>query len=969
MTLRIRTYPTFPVVLRGEGGFTVEKTNREYVVRPEFGALGLIESASVADHQQVWVYDENTGVYSRVSLNSLVTALSPSVAGITRAEAVLSSFADAITSIVTNGYHTAGDGGHALYVYSASAPSHPGYFESTDGKFWVFAGTVINVRQMGAKGDAVEDATTGAWTGTDDTAAFQNTELVGAALKIPRHIPGGAFISKDIWADQKAQYDTVWFGEGPSSKVVYQPWHYLNYTAQASNFTVGETVTGGTSGATAVIVADADAGTTGTLKLSGGNGILFQNGEAISTAGGSATVTGGGSYNRPLLDLRGTADGQAPANPTVYLTSAAAARDRTLVVNSTAALAVDQFVVLRDASATLSYGFGSDATPASGIGQVARIKSIDSAIGVTLYEQLSFDLQTNGTAALSTIVRRFTIPAGNYRSYQNVTVRDFDIVTDPSVLVVDTTALFAIVRMINVTVQNITVHRASCRLVNLFDVIGFLVNNIQLLRSPQNANYYGMAVDGCTTDGQVSDCYQQGGRHFFTTSTTVNQIEPSYITFTNCMAVGTHLAAFDIHAAAGRHINFINCQAHGANEDSTNSWVGTGFNLRGRYCRVVGFSGSGLDNGGSASFGQWNTIENSTFHACRISIDLTNCYSTTVRDCEIINSVENAIYIDAAAGATPYPKLRFENIDIYGNPSGAAVNNQSGVEGTDWVFENVRIHDATTHYSGISDELAYRISTKTANFTPIKGLGGTYLMDATAGNVSALPGAVAGEKGNRYTFRKTAGSNNAVINPDGTETIEGSLTYTLRDGEKVTIQSDGTEWKIIAGEVTATTTTPGVSELATIAETSAGTDTARSVTPDGLAGSRFGQEVISILVFDDSQNCVVGDGAADLFWRVPAKLNGMNLVGVAAQVQTAGTTGTMDMQIARIRAGTPADMLSTKLTIDTTPDIDTKDAATPAVIDATNDDVATGDQIRIDVDAVHTTPAKGLVVELTFQMP
>lgn len=41
----------------------------------------------------------------------------------------------------------------------------------------------------------------------------------------------------------------------------------LPYDAQTSNFTVGATLTGGTSGATAIIVADADGGATGTLKV------------------------------------------------------------------------------------------------------------------------------------------------------------------------------------------------------------------------------------------------------------------------------------------------------------------------------------------------------------------------------------------------------------------------------------------------------------------------------------------------------------------------------------------------------------------------------------------------------------------------------------------------------------------------------------------------------------------------------
>lgn len=66
----------------------------------------------------------------------------------------------------------------------------------------------------------------------------------------------------------------------------------LDYNTQTANFTVGSVVTGGTSGATATILEDADAGTSGTLTL--GNIVgTFQNGEIITDAvTGSATTAG-----------------------------------------------------------------------------------------------------------------------------------------------------------------------------------------------------------------------------------------------------------------------------------------------------------------------------------------------------------------------------------------------------------------------------------------------------------------------------------------------------------------------------------------------------------------------------------------------------------------------------------------------------------------------------------------------------
>jgi hypothetical protein len=171
------------------------------------------------------------------------------------------------------------------------------------------------------------------------------------------------------------------------------------------------------------------------------------------------------------------------------------------------------------------------------------------------------------------------------------------------------------------------------------------------------------------------------------------------------------------------------------------------------------------------------------------------------------------------------------------------------------------------------------------------------------------------------------------------------------------------------------TTVPGLTEAATAAEVTSGTDAARAVTPGALAGSTiFGTKVVELEIFAPTTDTATGDGKA--YFYVPAALNGMNLVSVHAQVVTAGTTNTTDVQIARCAAaasgnacsGTVVDMLSTKLTVDSGENSSTT-AATPAVINTSNDDVATGQVLRVDVDAVSTTPAKGLIVTLELRLP
>ncbi len=123
------------------------------------------------------------------------------------------------------------------------------------------------------------------------------------------------------------------------------------------------------------------------------------------------------------------------------------------------------------------------------------------------------------------------------------------------------------------------------------------------------------------------------------------------------------------------------------------------------------------------------------------------------------------------------------------------------------------------------------------------------------------------------------------------------------------------------------------------------------------------KQTVTILVTDpNGSTLTTGDGAA--FFRIPSTLNGMNLVAVAAHVTTVSSSGTPTIQIANVTDS--VDMLSTRITINA----NEKDSSTAsaAVIDAAHDDVATADELRIDVD-VAGTGTKGLIVEMQFQLP
>lgn len=217
-----------------------------------------------------------------------------------------------------------------------------------------------------------------------------------------------------------------------------------------------------------------------------------------------------------------------------------------------------------------------------------------------------------------------------------------------------------------------------------------------------------------------------------------------------------------------------------------------------------------------------------------------------------------------------------------------------------------------------------------------------------------------------YILPTTAPTNNQFLK----WTTGGQLVWAtvsgggLSDGTygNITVSSSGTVMTVLS----ASTSQAGKVELATTAETTTGADTVRAVTPDGLAGSIYGAKGCSILVSDPT-GAALTTGDSKAYIRIDNFLTGMNLVSVGASVTTASSSGLVNVQIRRVRSGTPADMLSTSLTIDAS-ETDSNTAATPAVINTANDDILDGDQIYIDVDGAGTG-TKGLNVTLQFQTP
>jgi hypothetical protein len=333
----------------------------------------------------------------------------------------------------------------------------------------------------------------------------------------------------------------------------------------------------------------------------------------------------------------------------------------------------------------------------------------------------------------------------------------------------------------------------------------------------------------------------------------------------------------------------------------------------------------------------------------------------------------NYLALRGTGGGTPTEQLRI-NGDQKAIMIGQKVNTTSLSSTSLYVSDRTATTgDTRVAIEGGAGQAADLFAVFAYNATPLAGTKHVNITSAgvltmAAAPVLALTGLVQGNGSSAATAITNSSTVGQVLRVTGASTYAwGALD--LADTDAVTGTLPGTNVQ------SASTTVSGVAEAAIDTEVTTGTDAARYVTPDALAGSTiFGTKVVEIEVYGPGVSASTGDGKT--YFYIPPALNGMNLVGIRGQVYTAGTTNTINVDIARcvaaasgnICSSTVADVLSTNLTIDSAENA-SDTAATAAVIDTANDDVATGQVYRIDIDAVHTTPSQGLLLILTFQLP
>tara|TARA_R100000789_G_scaffold75917_1_gene71461 strand:- start:607 stop:978 length:372 start_codon:yes stop_codon:yes gene_type:complete len=121
-------------------------------------------------------------------------------------------------------------------------------------------------------------------------------------------------------------------------------------------------------------------------------------------------------------------------------------------------------------------------------------------------------------------------------------------------------------------------------------------------------------------------------------------------------------------------------------------------------------------------------------------------------------------------------------------------------------------------------------------------------------------------------------------------------------------------------------------------------------------------------IIGQTQELASGDS---IIYVVPQDFDGTDLAYVAAATLATGpATGPVEFQVHNVTDA--VDMLITKVGIDKNASApgDSKDAALQPEIDAANDEVAEGDQLKIECQALPSGAAvNGLQFRLGFQLP
>ncbi len=253
--------------------------------------------------------------------------------------------------------------------------------------------------------------------------------------------------------------------------------------------------------------------------------------------------------------------------------------------------------------------------------------------------------------------------------------------------------------------------------------------------------------------------------------------------------------------------------------------------------------------------------------------------------------------------------------------------------------------DLATEKAGLAQEAADNANEKATLADEKAGLA-----DTAAGNANdaaALADSKATLANDAAEAATTAKENADTATINAIEAAELANTKASLADSKATLANDAA--------TTANDAADNADGKATLANNAA--DSANTATSNLNAALNSQIVEVQVTIIDNNTYLATGDWQGDLL--ITEQLNGFSLIGVVAKI---GTASTLNKPMFNIRKNT-TDVLSTALTIDANA-TNSLNASVPAIILVAERLVATGDLLKIDVDAIGTGTKGGGVIFL-----
>lgn len=444
----------------------------------------------------------------------------------------------------------------------------------------------------------------------------------------------------------------------------------------------------------------------------------------------------------------------------VNVTVATVAGATSLTVTSTTGLAAGDLIVIQDSTQTVLGN--SNNTAAAILGEVASIRSVDSATGLTLRRKLEVAYTTSAR------IKKFNAVDG-------VRIADLAIVnTAPGTMAATCRGLEATFCK-NVDIRNVHFKDMDASCLQLFRCVGFRIDGCRFLytRDQESANTpYDIILQRGSQHGVITGCRGMYGRHLVTTGASATDVATNNVLVADCIATEYAEAGFDLHPGA-RRMTFADCQVHGSQS--------SGFQIRGPDCVVSNPVVSGATKGVFCVYGADRTvIRGGRLDGCDTGLDIDSSSAVHVTDVRIGSPRTNGVRTIRDADFPTMTGLVLRNVDVSGDPSGAAyqfTHWDSSFEVTD-----VKAPDATTKMAGRSAHSVASAATITlgpqANLWSVTGT--TNITSVTA-DLSQVGRRVTLVFAGILTF--TDGSNLVLA---------GNFVTTADDS--ITLVCDGTNW-------------------------------------------------------------------------------------------------------------------------------------------------------------------------------